>query len=225
MKTKILTTLCVLAAAVSMVVPNAHGSDTLRQLIDKTVPKAAANTVSVVISTSKGDITVELDQEKAPVTVKNFLEYVDAKFYDGTVFHRVIPNFMIQGGGFDMGLQQKKTRAPIKNEAQNGLKNERGTIAMARTMVVDSATAQFFINTVNNGFLNFRSPDTRGFGYAVFGKVTKGMDVVDKISATPTGLVNGMQNVPREPVVIKSIRRAEVPAAAVSAATPATPSK
>ena len=225
MKTKILTTLCVLAAAVSMVVPNAHGSDTLRQLIDKTVPKAATNTVSVVISTSKGDITVELDQEKAPVTVKNFLEYVDAKFYDGTVFHRVIPNFMIQGGGFDMGLQQKKTRAPIKNEAQNGLKNERGTIAMARTMVVDSATAQFFINTVNNGFLNFRSPDTRGFGYAVFGKVTKGMDVVDKISATPTGLVNGMQNVPREPVVIKSIRRAEVPAAAVSAATPATPSK
>ena len=190
MKTRILACLCALVATASI---------------------AATNAVSVVIETTKGDITVELDEEKAPVTVKNFLEYVDAKFYDGTVFHRVIPRFMIQGGGFDVSYQQKATRAPIKNEARNGLKNKRGTIAMARTMDIDSATAQFFINTVDNGFLDFRSPDIRGYGYTVFGKVTKGMDVVDQIEAVPTGRVRGMQDVPLAAVVIKTIRREEAP--------------
>lgn len=170
---------------------------------------AAAKPVAVVIATSMGDITVQLDAEKAPVTVSNFLAYVDAKFYDGTVFHRVIPNFMIQGGGFDETLSQKKTHAPIKNEAANGLKNSRGTIAMARTMIVDSATAQFFINSVDNKFLDHRAPTPQGFGYAVFGMVTQGMDVVDKISGVKTGNVNGMGDVPLQPVVIKSIRRAE----------------
>ena len=171
---------------------------------------AAAKPVSVVIATSMGDITVQLDAEKAPVTVSNFLAYVDAKFYDGTIFHRVIPNFMIQGGGFDENLVQKKTNAPIKNEAANGLKNTRGTIAMARTMIVDSATAQFFINSVDNAFLDHRAPTPQGFGYAVFGKVTAGLDVVDKISGVKTGRgENGMGDVPLQAVVIKTIRRAE----------------
>ena len=130
-----------------------------------------------------------------------------ASFYDGTVFHRVIPNFMVQGGGFTADLVQKPTRPPVKNEADNGLRNVRGTIAMARTMVVDSATAQFFINTVDNKFLDFTAPNIRGYGYAVFGRVTAGMDVVDKIAAVQTGIRNGMRDVPLEPVVIKSIRR------------------
>lgn len=168
----------------------------------------AKGPVSVIISTSLGDITVELDAEKAPITVENFLAYVDAKFYDGTIFHRVIPNFMIQGGGFTAGLSQKPTRNAIKNEAGNGLKNSRGTIAMARTMIVDSATAQFFINTVDNDFLNHRNDTMQGFGYAVFGKVTDGMNVVDAISAVKTGNVRGMGDVPTPtPVVINSIKR------------------
>ena len=162
-----------------------------------------ANT-TVVMTTSEGAIEIELNAEKAPVSVSNFLAYVDAGFYDGTIFHRVIPNFMIQGGGFDAKLSQKATRAPIKNEAANGLKNERGTLAMARTMVVDSATAQFFINTANNDFLNHGGRD---FGYAVFGKVTAGMEVVDKISATRTGNQNGMGDVPQKPIVIQSVKR------------------
>ncbi len=159
------------------------------------------------METTLGDIEIELNQEKAPITVENFLKYVDAKFYDGTIFHRVIPNFMIQGGGFTADMNQKPTNKPIKNEADNGLKNNRGTIAMARTMVVDSATAQFFINTVNNDFLNFTAPTTRGYGYAVFGEVKSGMDVVDQISATPTGFNRGMHDVPTTPIVIKTIRR------------------
>jgi len=166
--------------------------------------QAAAKSAEVVVSTSEGDITLELNQEKAPITVSNFLAYADAKFYDGTIFHRVIPNFMIQGGGFDAALQQKPTKAPIKNEATNGLKNDRGTIAMARTPIVDSATAQFFINLKNNDFLNNGSRD---FGYAVFGKVTAGMDVVDKIGAVQTSVQRGMGDVPVKPVTIKSVKR------------------
>ena len=158
----------------------------------------------VVLETSQGTIEIELDPEKAPVTVQNFLTYVDAGFYDGTVFHRVIPGFMIQGGGFDAKLSQKATRAPIKNEAANGLTNQRGTLAMARTQVVDSATAQFFINVKDTDFLNHGGRD---YGYAVFGRVTQGMDIVDKIAAVKTGTQGGMQNVPVEPVVIKSARR------------------
>lgn len=169
--------------------------------------KKMADTVTVVMETTLGNVEIELNEAKAPITVANFLSYVDAKFYDGTIFHRVIPNFMVQGGGFTADMTQKSTKAPIKNEANNGLENRRGTIAMARTMIVDSATCQFFINTVDNGFLNFRSPDPRGYGYAVFGSVVAGMDVVDKIAAVQTGFKNGMQDVPTTPVVIKSIRR------------------
>ena len=166
-----------------------------------------ADTTTVVMETSLGDIEIVLDAVNAPVTVANFLSYVDEKFYDGTVFHRVIKNFMIQGGGFTPELAQKKTKAPIKNEANNGLKNLRGTIAMARTQVVDSATAQFFINTVDNAFLDFKEPTMRGFGYAVFGQVVAGMDVVDKIAAVKTGSHGFMGDVPVEAVVIKTIRR------------------
>lgn len=154
----------------------------------------------VVISTSLGDVTVELDAEKAPKTVANFLSYVDDGFYDDTIFHRVIKNFMVQGGGMTADGRQKPTKAPIKNEADNGLRNDVGTIAMARTNVVDSATAQFFINTKDNDFLNHGGRD---FGYAVFGKVTDGMDVVRKIEAVQTG----RGDVPVETVTIRSIRR------------------
>jgi cyclophilin family peptidyl-prolyl cis-trans isomerase len=165
----------------------------------------------VVIETTMGNIEVELFADKAPDTVKNFLGYVDDKFYDGTIFHRVIPNFMIQGGGMEPGLREKKTKAPIKNESGNGLSNTRGTIAMARTPAPDSATAQFFINVKDNDLLD-RAKAQDGVGYCVFGKVTKGMDVVDKIKTVKTGTVkapNGMphQNVPLEDAVIKSIRR------------------
>ena len=159
----------------------------------------------VTIETSMGTITAELDDVKAPVTVKNFISYVTSGHYNGTIFHRVIDGFMIQGGGFTKDMVQKDTQAPIRNEAANGLKNARGTLAMARTMVVDSATSQFFINLVDNDFLNYRGPDPRMFGYAVFGRVTKGMDVVDKIAKVPTGNRWPHQNVPVEPVLIKKV--------------------
>lgn len=158
----------------------------------------------VVFSTNQGDFTIELYADKAPITVKNFLAYVDEGFFDGTVFHRIIPNFMIQGGGFTADMQQKPTKPPIKNEADNGLRNSRGTLAMARTGVVDSATSQFFINLVDNSFLDH---GVRDFGYAVFGKVVSGMDVVDKIAAVKTASKGGHQNVPVEPVVVTSAKR------------------
>ena len=163
----------------------------------------SAATPAVILKTSVGEIEIELFPDKAPESVKNFLAYVDEGFYDGTIFHRVIKDFMIQGGGFDKGMKEKGTKnPPIKNEADNGLKNERGTVAMARTSVVDSATAQFFINTVSNGFLDHRSKTPQGYGYAVFGKVIEGMDVVDKIRAVPTGSSGMHQDVPKQPVVI-----------------------
>jgi len=155
---------------------------------------------TVVIETSKGKITVELDPEKAPITVENFLAYVDEGFYDGTIFHRVIPNFMIQGGGMLPDMTRKPTRDPIANEADNGLNNDRGTIAMARTAAKDSANAQFFINLKDNVFLNHGARD---FGYAVFGRVTEGMDVVDSIASVSTG----PGDVPVETVSIVSVRR------------------
>lgn len=161
--------------------------------------------VPVVIETSMGTIELEFYPDKAPVTVENFVKYAKKGHYEGTVFHRVIPGFMIQGGGFTPELKEKSTDAPIKNEADNGLKNDRGTIAMARTSDPNSATAQFFINVADNGPLN-RDQDPNGFGYAVFGKVTKGMDVVDKIVAVETTTRNGMENVPVEPVTIKSVK-------------------
>lgn len=156
----------------------------------------------VKLATSAGDILVELDQAKAPKTVENFLQYVNDKHYDGTVFHRVIDGFMIQGGGFTAEMQQKPTRAPIALEANNGLKNDRYTIAMARTGNPNSATSQFFINVKNNDSLNAPNPD--GYGYTVFGRVVSGTDVVDKIRAVQTGNKGGMQNVPLEPIIIKS---------------------
>ena len=157
------------------------------------------------METSMGTITLELNDEKAPETVKNFIRYAKEGHYDGTIFHRVIDGFMIQGGGFTKDMNKKKTHDPIRNEAMNGLKNLRGTIAMARTMVVDSATSQFFINLVDNGFLDFSAPTPQGFGYAVFGKVTDGMDVVDKIAKVKTGFAGPHQNVPEEAIVIKKV--------------------
>jgi len=176
-------------------------------------PKPAAATTAaipaVIIETSAGTIKAELWPDKAPATVKNFLAYADDKHYDGTIFHRVIAGFMIQGGGFDAAMGEKPTRAPVKNEARSDVRNERGTLAMARTMVVDSATAQFFINLVDNGFLNHQNETPRGFGYCVFGKVTEGMDVVDKIAAVATGNRGQFENVPTEPALIKSVRPAK----------------
>lgn len=159
----------------------------------------------VLMSTSMGDIKIELNKEKAPVTVANFLSYVEGKFFDGTIFHRVIAGFMIQGGGFTADMTQKPTKPPIKNEAGNGLKNTVGTLAMARTNVVNSATAQFFINVKDNAFLDHRDETDQGFGYAVFGKVVEGLDVVHKIENVKTGNSKGMGDVPVEPVVIKSV--------------------
>ncbi|MGO9019438.1 MAG: peptidylprolyl isomerase [Syntrophobacteraceae bacterium] len=161
----------------------------------------------VLMKTSLGQIKIELWPGKAPETVKNFLQYVDDGFYDGTIFHRVMGNFMIQGGGFTPDMKQKPTHAPVKNEASAELKNDRGTIAMARTMVVDSATGQFFINVVDNVSLNHRDNSPAGFGYAVFGKVIDGMDVVDKIKAVETSNSGQFQNVPVKPVVIESVKR------------------
>lgn len=169
---------------------------------------AEAKNPMVLIETNQGNVKVELFQKEAPISVKNFLDYAKSGFYKGTIFHRVIPGFMIQGGGFTQNLEQKDTKAPIKNEAANGLKNERGTLAMARTNVVDSATAQFFINVVNNDFLNHRPmAGPMGYGYAVFGKVVEGMDVVDKIAATRTGIgSNGMPDVPVQPMIINDMK-------------------
>jgi cyclophilin family peptidyl-prolyl cis-trans isomerase len=167
--------------------------------------QAAGNPI-VDISTSAGDFSAEIFADKAPVTAENFLAYVKEGFFDGLIFHRVIPRFMIQGGGFDKDMKQKSAKAPIKNEAGNGLKNTTGMLAMARTNVVDSATCQFFVNVADNDFLDHRSNNADGFGYAVFGKVTNGMDVVQKIEKVKTGSRGLQQDVPVEPVVIKSIK-------------------
>jgi peptidyl-prolyl cis-trans isomerase B (cyclophilin B) len=158
----------------------------------------------VLLSTSMGDIKVALYEKEAPETVKNFLSYVNDKFYDGTIFHRVIPGFMVQGGGMTPDMRQKPTNAPIKNEAANGLKNEVGTLAMARTGDPHSATAQFFINVKNNDFLDFRNESVEGYGYCVFGKVVEGLDVVRKIELVKTGRKGGHSDVPLEQVVLKS---------------------
>ena len=157
------------------------------------------------METSMGTITLELDDAKAPETVANFVQYAKDGHYDGTIFHRVIDGFMVQGGGFTKDMNQKETREPIRNEAMNGLKNLRGTIAMARTMVVDSATSQFIINLVDNSFLDFQNPTPQGFGYAVFGKVVDGMEVVDQIAKVKTGFSGPHQNVPEEAIVIKKV--------------------
>jgi peptidyl-prolyl cis-trans isomerase B (cyclophilin B) len=161
----------------------------------------------VDLQTNKGTIRIELDDVKAPLSSRNFLEYVDAGHYNGTVFHRVIPGFMIQGGGFEPGMKQKPTQAPITNEANNGVKNEHYTLAMARTSAPHSATAQFFINTTDNGFLNFKSESPQGWGYAVFGKVVSGQEIVDAIEKVATGSRGGHGDVPTDDVVIVSATR------------------
>ncbi|MDD3642950.1 MAG: peptidylprolyl isomerase [Candidatus Krumholzibacteria bacterium] len=169
-----------------------------------------ASNPTVVIKTNLGDITVELYPDKAPITVKNFLGYIEKKFYDGTIFHRVIDGFMIQGGGFMPDMTQKEPGPPIKNEASNGLKNERYTIAMARTNIVDSATAQFYINVADNAGLDHKDTTPQGYGYAVFGKVIAGTDVVDRIRAVKTATKGMYKDVPVKPVVINKIRILEI---------------
>jgi peptidyl-prolyl cis-trans isomerase B (cyclophilin B) len=167
------------------------------------------------METSKGTVTIELNSEKAPVTTANFIEYVESGFYDNTIFHRVIRDFMIQGGGLTIDMQKKSNRPPIKNEADNGLKNNTGTIAMARTGEPHSATSQFFINVKDNTFLNHRSKTGRGWGYCVFGRVIKGMDVVQTIENVPTGSKAGRRDVPKEPVVIQRMTMVKPVEAAV----------
>ncbi len=205
--------LCFIATQFSFAVANAE--DAAKDASQKTDSKlkkgvqkmTAEKNPLVVMETSLGIIEIELFADKAPISTENFLKYVDDGFFAGTIFHRVIADFMIQGGGFTEDMNQKKTRDPIKNEATNGLKNERGTLAMARTMIVDSATAQFFINVKDNPFLNNRGTDMQSYGYAVFGKVVAGMDVVDKIRAVKTGSKKGMDDVPETAVLIKSAKR------------------
>ncbi len=174
-------------------------------LLSFTVLSFAADTIKVKMTTNKGDIILELYPDKAPETVKNFVNYTEMNFYKKTIFHRVIGGFMIQGGGFTNAQDQKKTLSPIKNEADNGLKNDRGTIAMARTRNPHSATAQFFINLKNNDFLNHTNKTMNGWGYTAFGKVTEGMDVVDKIAQVKTTQTAGQQNIPIDPIYIEDM--------------------
>lgn len=198
-------TIAAVAALLLAAAPAARAQDDAKPATTRPA-ETDAKTVHVLIKTNKGDIVLELDPVKAPKTVANFLDYVDREYYDGTIFHRVIPTFMIQGGGFTRDMTKKETSPPVVNEWRNGLKNLRGTIAMARLGGrPDSATSQFFINVVDNAFLD--RPQQDGAAYAVFGRVVKGMDVVDRIKAEPTRAVGGHQNVPVEPVVIESVRR------------------
>jgi peptidyl-prolyl cis-trans isomerase B (cyclophilin B) len=176
-------------------------------VLSTVTPAIAADIPKVALETDKGRIVLELYPDKAPATVNNFLAYVDDGFYNDTIFHRVIPNFMIQGGGMSASMKEKSTKPPIKNEADNGLKNERGTVAMARTQVPDSATAQFFINTADNEFLNFKNKTVQGWGYAVFGKVIEGLDVVEAINKVKTVSRGGHQDVPADTVMIIKAER------------------
>jgi cyclophilin family peptidyl-prolyl cis-trans isomerase len=201
MKKKLLPIAVVLAAILSLVFfPNSKGNKPMNET-------TAANPI-VLIETTMGNITIELDMQNAPNSSENFLAYVDDGYFVDTTFHRVIPDFMIQGGGITADMQDKSNkRAPIENEANNGLKNDRGTLAMARTSDPHSATSQFFINHADNAFLNFTSESMQGWGYAVFGKVTEGMDIVDAIAQVPTGSKGGHQNVPVEAITITGASR------------------
>lgn len=196
------TAFCALFLCITLVAHAAHHENTG---VSENASKNQQDTNMVTIKTSLGDIIVELDAEKAPASVENFLSYVKDGHYDGTIFHRVISNFMIQGGGFEPGMQQKETKPPVKNEANNGLTNDRYTVAMARTNDPHSATAQFFINVQDNDFLNFSSETSRGWGYAVFGRVVDGTDVVEKIKVVATGQKGPFGDVPVEDVMIESI--------------------
>jgi len=175
--------------------------------IDGFCKSAPSGHVLVLMKTSMGDVKIDLNSAKAPISVKNFMQYVDSGFYNGTIFHRVIPGFMVQGGGFKSGLRKKRAGSPIRNEAGNGLTNDVGTIAMARTSAPDSATAQFFINVNNNTSLNHRSNNPSGYGYAVFGKVVSGMDVINRIVMARTTTRSGYRNVPVDDIVIKSVSK------------------
>jgi cyclophilin family peptidyl-prolyl cis-trans isomerase len=192
-------------AVVALALTGAAGSIQAQEEKEETV--SDSKTVQVVMETSKGTIKIDLDGEKAPNTVANFVKYVEKGHYDGLIFHRVIPDFMIQGGGFTPDMQQKKTDAPIEIESKNGLKNVRGSIAMARTSNPNSATSQFFINLKDNSFLDYPGQD--GYGYTVFGKVSDGMDAVDAVAKAPTGVKGGMPDVPVETIEIKSVKIAE----------------
>lgn len=175
--------------------------------VDQNQQEKFVSNPQVILETSLGSIILELYPNQAPISVANFLRYVDSGFYDGTIFHRVIPGFMIQGGGFTKDMNEKKTDEPIKNEAGNGLSNLRGTIAMARTSVVDSATSQFFINTVDNLFLDHQDESPEGYGYCVFGKVIEGLEIAEQIQNVPTGTIGYFQDVPQDPVIIISTKR------------------
>jgi cyclophilin family peptidyl-prolyl cis-trans isomerase len=202
-----LVTLCALFIIPALAQPKKPPTQSANEKLQTLTKKE--NAVSVKIETSMGSIVAELDREKAPITVQNFLNYVDKKFYDDLIFHRVIDDFMIQGGGFDKDLKIRETEAAIQNEAANGLKNKTGTLAMARTPDPHSASSQFFINLKDNAFLDYKGPLPQDFGYAVFGKVTEGMDVVQKIAKVQTTASGQMRDVPSEPVIIKSIRKVE----------------
>lgn len=208
LKNKVLTMLILIMSGIIL-----FGIMVFKFITEKEIAKEDENQIEaynsnpqVILDTTLGSIVIELYHDKAPISVANFLNYVNSGFYNGTIFHRVIPGFMIQGGGFTKDMEEKKTGSPIKNEAGNGLPNLRGTIAMARTSVVDSATSQFFINTVDNFFLNHRNNSPEGYGYCVFGKVIEGMDVVDAIQNVPTGTYGYFEDVPLEPVLIKTAR-------------------
>lgn len=196
-----------LLAAALCAAASAFANTNTNETVKMPEPEQKTSAPVIVIDTSLGVIKAELYADKAPITVSNILAYVDSGFYNGTIFHRVIKGFMIQGGGFTEDMRQKNTNAQIKNEAANGLKNQRGTLAMARTSDVDSATSQFFINHKDNDFLNFRAPNPQGFGYCVFGKVIEGIEIVDKIADVRTGNKMGHGDVPVEPVTVLSITR------------------
>ncbi len=199
--TLLLVGVCMVGAGEPVVEP-------AEQSVEKTLEKEGTDSM-VIIKTSKGDMSVKLFEKEAPLSVKNFLQYVDDQHYNQTIFHRVIEGFMIQGGGFTEDFVQKPTKAPVKNEADNGLKNKRGTLAMARTSVVDSGTSQFFINVVDNAFLDHKAKTSAGYGYCVFGEVVEGLDVVDAIRHVKTGRAHGFSDVPEEAVVILEIIRSE----------------
>ena len=202
-------TLFAFASLVSIASANHHGAEEAKENSNNETLTSENTNTMVTLQTSAGDISIELNAEKAPESVANFLEYAKAGHYDGLIFHRVIKGFMIQGGGFEPGMKQRDTRAPIKNEANNGLTNEKYTLAMARTPDPHSASSQFFINTKDNDFLNFSSETQQGWGYAVFGKVVSGQDIVDAIENVETGQSGPHGDVPVEDLVIKSVVIAE----------------
>ncbi len=199
----------VIGLIASGIIATATANNHAQESAEKESTSTEIKNTMITIKTNMGDIQLELDAKNAPLSTANFIQYAKDGHYDGVIFHRVIPNFMIQGGGFDAAMQQKETRAPVPNEANNGLKNDKYTVAMARTQDPHSASAQFFINTKDNDFLNFTSETSSGWGYAVFGKVTAGTDIVDSIEKVETGQVGPYGDVPKESIIIESVTVAE----------------